>query len=174
MRRFLPLLLAAGLGHAVRGEDRFPAVSGRNLHGETITFPAAFAQQRCTLVIVAYLQQQQETIDPWLPELTRLAKEVDGFDYFELPTIKPVNPVLRWVIYRGMRSGIPSAAARSRTVTLHLDKGPFNETLGVTDENEVRFFLVDDEGRICWRATGERTGEKLDELRRQVAALTGN
>lgn len=174
MKRWFPYLIAFLMGPVIQAADRFPSVSGRDLHGNEVAFPAAFESHRCTLVIVAYFQKQQEIIDPWLPDLAQLSDEFSGFAFYELPTIRRMNFIMRRIIHRGMRSGIPSAAARSRTVTLHLDKGPFNEALGVRDENAVYFFLVDAKGRIHWRATGERTEETLTELRRQVAGLTGN
>lgn len=146
----------------------FPNVAGENLHGETVEFPKVFSRNDCTAVIVAYERAQQEIINPWLPGLVELTKSRRGFEFFELPTIKKMSRLMRWIIYRGMRSGIEESKARSRTVTLHIDKAPFNKALGVTSEEQVYFFLVDPAGRIIWRETGEFNQEKLSQLTREV------
>lgn len=170
MRRLCHWVLGLVLvGSALGAELKvFPAVKGENLHGEEIVFPAALASNTCSVVIVAFLRSQQEIINPWLPGLVDLTKSERGFEFFELPTLKPMNRFTRWVIYRGMRSGIPDDKPRSRTVTLYLDKSKFNRALGVTSEDTVYFFVVDQAGRIRWRCSGGFTEAKFEELKMQV------
>lgn len=148
----------------------FPAVSGENLHGETVSFPAAFKTNTCTVVIVAYARKQQEIIDPWLPELDGLARSIKGFEFYELPTIKEKNRVMRWIIHNGMRSGVKDAAARSRTVTLHIDKTPFNRALGVKDESKIYLLVLDREGRELHRETGVFEKAKFERIKDRVRA----
>ena len=162
----LPLLADASA-------HRFPDVTGRNLHGDEIRFPAAFAERRCTLAIVAYEQKQQEVINPWLPKLIELAKAEAGFDFYELPTIAKMNRVMRWVIYRGMRSGIKDGAGRSRTVTFHIDKEPFNEALGIRNEKQIHLLLVDAKGKVLWRETGSYSDAKFGRLKEAVKVGAG-
>lgn len=173
MKRLCLWVLGLVLAGSVVGAELrvFPAVKGENLHGEEVVFPATLATNACSVVIVAYLRSQQEIINPWLPGLVDLTKSERGFEFFELPTLKPMNRFTRWVIYRGMRSGIPDDKPRSRTVTLYLDKSKFNEALGVTSEDTVYFFVVDHSGRIRWRCSGGFTEAKFAELKTQVRSV---
>jgi len=54
--------------------------------------------------------------------------------------------------------------ARERTITLYIDKDPFKSALGIESEDDIHLFLVDREGEILWRSSGEYTEGKASEL----------
>jgi len=151
----------------------FPNVTGRNLHGEDIAFPKQFASGKHNVVIVAFTQKQQDLVDTWLPELAKLSATNKDLKYYELPTIKKMGRIMRWVIYRGMRSGIDDAGARSRTVTLHIDKGPFKSQLGIKTEQDIFIFLTDNKGRVRWQSQGVYSKEKLAALKGKLQGAAG-
>jgi len=157
------MLLETGPG------STFPSVSGRNLHGDDVSFPNVCAQGRDNVVIVAFFQEQQPLVDTWLPRLARLSADAQGLRYYELPTIKKVNRLLRWTIYTGMRSGIRDYGARSRTVTVHIDKMPFKAQLGIKSEQDIFVFLLDERGRVKWQTQGLFSESKLQELKNNLS-----
>lgn len=146
----------------------FPDTKGRNLHGDTLQFPAAFGKARFNVAIVAFEQEQQPTVDTWLSRLEAVAGERDDFAYYEFPTIKPLGRMTRWLIYKGMRAGIKDSGARSRTVTFHLEKGPFKRALEIDSEAKIHVFLVDRAGRLIWRESGAWSETKWRELRSRM------
>jgi len=77
---------------------------------------------------------------------------------------------MRWMINSGMKSGINDRSARDRTITLYVEKGPFKDALGITDERAIQVLLVDQSGTILWRSTGRFTAEKGAALAAAVAA----
>ena len=81
-------------------------------------------------------------------------EEREDVDYFELPTISRMNAVMRWIIYRGMRSGIKDEGDRARTVTLHIDKEPFKSGLKIDSEESIVLLVVDDKGKVLGRSKG--------------------
>ena len=148
----------------------FPNVTGRNLHGNDVEFPKTFATGKHNVAIVAFTRKQQPLVDTWIPELTSLAATNKDFRYYEMPTIKKMNRVMKWVIYRGMRSGIKDAGTRSRTVTLHIDKEPFKTQLGIKTEKDIFVFLTDDKGKIRWQTQGTFSKGKLRALKARLVA----
>jgi hypothetical protein len=72
--------------------------------------------------------------------------------------------VSRTFINEGMRAGIPDPKARERTVTLYLDKETFKSALDIRSEDEIYLFLVDQQGQVLWRSSGEYTAEKAGQL----------
>lgn len=141
----------------------FPQVSGKDLTGQKFTAPDDFVHQY-SLVIVAFLREQQADVDTWIPPLETLENKRQDFHFYEFPTIKNMNFLAEWFIYQGMRSGIPQESARKRTVTLHIDKGPFKEQLDISQENNIYLFLVNQKGHILWRNSGTWTEEKYKSL----------
>lgn len=141
----------------------FPTVTGKNLTGQTFTFPADLKKD-INLIAVAFQREQQADVDTWILKMEPLEKEYPQFAFFEVPTIREMNPFSRWFIYQGMRSGIPSQQARLRTVTLHIDKEPFKRALGISNENQIYLYLTDREGKILWQTQERWTEEKHQEL----------
>ncbi len=68
----------------------------------------------------------------------------------------------------GMRARIPSKETQRRTITLYIDKTPFKESLGITDEGLIHLFLVTESGTILFSATGEHTEEKAKSLQAAI------
>lgn len=148
-------LLAALILALVFSSDsaRFPAVTSGNLEGRSFTLPRDFDGER-NVVFVAFKREQQRDVDSWVPFVTSLAARVPGVEYYEIPTIKRMVAPMRWMINRGMRSGIDDRGARERTITLYLDTEPFKRALGIAAEEQIHILVVDRVGTVSWRATG--------------------
>lgn len=146
-----------------RDETHFPVVSGFNLNRQELEFPRDF-QGNFNLVIIAFQQPQQAVVNTWIPFVQELEEKFPGFIYYELPTIYEMLAFSRTFINEGMRAGIPDQTARERTITLYLDKATFKSALDISSEGEIHLFLVDHNGSILWRNSGEFTEGKADEL----------
>ena len=85
--------------------------------------------------------------------------------YYELPTIKGMNRMVRWFINNGMRGGIPDKDQRARTITLYIDKEPFKKSLGLGSEDQIYAVLIDKSGKVIWNEAGlysEIKGKSLE------------
>lgn len=142
---------------------KFPDVIGDNLNGETIRIPSQL-KGNVNVLLVPFQMWQQGLVDSWVPFLVHLMENNSSFDFYELPTIRKMNFIVRRVIDGGMRGGIPSRDTRGRTITLYIDKAPFKEALGIPTEDTLYLFLVDREGTILWRESGELSDEKATSL----------
>ena len=147
----------------------FPTVTSENLEGRTLTLPRDFGGAR-NVVFVAFLRKQQDDVDTWVPFVKQALGRHPGNDYYEIPTIKRMIAPMRWMINRGMKGGIDDRSARDRTVTLYIDKAPFKQSLGITDENAIQVLVVDRAGQVLWRTTGAYSEDKAKGLE---AALAG-
>lgn len=146
---------------------RFPDLKASNLEGREFNLPADFAGER-NLVLIAFQREQQEQLDTWLKEMKRFQEVDPGFEYYELPTIEKLNPFMRWFIDTGMRRGIPDKNARARTITLYIDKKPFEESLQLPTEKTVYALLVDRKGNVLWRTEGAFDEAKGESLRKAL------
>ena len=158
------MLLTLALSIALVADTvHFPVVTSTNLEGKTLTLPRDFAGER-NIVFVAFLRKQQDDVDTWVPFVKQLLARTPGTDYYEIPTIKRMVAPMRWMINRGMKGGIDDRSARDRTVTLYIDKDPFKQALGITDENTIHVLVVDRAGHVWWRTTGAFDAGKGQEL----------
>jgi hypothetical protein len=168
------VMSGGGLGLAsdtvVDGGARFPRLIASNLEKRTFTLPDDFEGSR-NLLLVAFQREQQQQVDTWLREMKHFEGLDPEFRYYELPTIQSPNRLVRWFIDTGMRRGIPDKKARSRTITLYIDKKPFLKALGITDESRIYCFLVNRSGQVLWRAEGEFDDSKAVSLRQYIQSL---
>jgi hypothetical protein len=163
-----------GLGLAseaiVNGGAKFPRLIASNLEKRTFTLPDDFEGNR-NLLLVAFQREQQQKVDTWLREMKQFEELDPEFRYYELPTIQSPNWLVRWFIDTGMRRGISDPKARSRTITLYIDKQPFLKALGIADEDRIYGFLVNRSGQVLWRAEGEFDDSKAVSLRKYLQSL---
>jgi hypothetical protein len=147
----------------LRDDPHFPVVSGFNLNRKEYDFPRDFDGD-FNLVIIPFQQYQQQIVNTWIPFVQELEASFPGFIYYELPTIYDMPVLSRTFINEGMRAGIPDQTARERTITLYLNKEVFKTALDIPSEDDIYLFVVDRDGEILWRNTGEYTPEKGDDL----------
>lgn len=151
------------------GGIHFPTVSGSNLERQEFEFPRDFAGE-LNLLFVPFLQPQQLTVNIWIPFAQELEASFPGVIYYELPTIDEMPVLSRTFINEGMRAGIPDPKARQRTVTLYIDTAKFRQAVGISGKNEVHILLVNRQGDILWRTTGDFDPDKGAGLVKAIQA----
>jgi hypothetical protein len=157
---------------ATGAADMFPPVTGANLNGKTFNLPADF-QAPASIVYVAYVRGQQAQVDSWKAFVARAREAHPAIGVYEVPTLSRGDAFFRGFIDGGMRRGIPDVATRAVTITLYIDKRPFNESLGIASEGEIAVLLVKPDGAILWSARGAFDAAKSAGLMAALTAVTG-
>ena len=152
---------------------QFPTVTGSNLQRESFRLPEDLKGE-LNLVMVAFQQWQQSEVDTWIPFAKQLERSHSEVRYYELPTIRRLNVLSRTFINEGMRAGIPDPVARERTITLYVDKGMFRQALQLPSEDHIYVMLLDDQGKVLWRAEGVFTPEMGESLESAVRRACQN
>jgi hypothetical protein len=147
----------------------FPTVSGFNLDRQEFEFPRDF-DGTLNLLFVPFLQPQQTTVDTWIPFAQQLEASFPEVVYYELPTIDQMPVFARTFNNEGMRAGIPDPKARQRTITLYIDTRNFMQATGIPSKEEVHILLVNRQGDILWRTTGDFDQAKGAELVKAIQA----
>jgi hypothetical protein len=165
-RGVLTIILGLSLSAATSltaADATFPTLEAADLNNGKKQLPRGLAGEWNALLI-GFQREQQTEIDTWLPKFPPLVAKRPSLAYYELPVIERTNPLLRWVIQRGMRGGIPDKQQRDRTITLYLDKKAFRETLRIQSEDRICVLLVNRAGEVLWRTEGPATPDKVQSL----------
>jgi hypothetical protein len=139
----------------------FPEVKSKSLAKNIEIIPDS-AKGKVTLIAVAFLRESQSQLDSWLEPFTKEFGNNKAFMFYEIPMISSGYKFMRFIIDRGMRSGIPEPKHK-HVVTLYGDVEKYINELGL-DPSFGYAFLLDKKGRIQWQAEGFSTPEMLDEL----------
>jgi len=149
---------------------KVPHVAGQNLNRDVVRFPEDI-KGRPTLLLIAFHRYQQRDIDTWLRRLDELQSAVPDLNVLELPVLHRSYVVMRPYIDGGMRSGIPDAEARARTITLYTNKKAFREALGLGPEDRIYAVLADSKGAILCVEDGPATDERVEVI---LSACSGS
>lgn len=140
-----------------------PQVIASDLEGKEYSLPKDFTSDK-TIVIFGFSHGQQKAIDTWLPTLKERAKQDAEFSYIEIPVIDNKNAMLRTIIRNGMRTGITESEDRQKTITLFADKDNLLKSLKVSDPQNIEVMVIDKQGIVSRRVSGEYSAEKLSDL----------
>jgi lysophospholipase L1-like esterase len=141
----------------------FPNESGENLGKHPVVLPGDFEGKR-NLVFVAFRHDQQPIIASWTRHDAEFEAAAPGLGVYELPTIKKMGRMIRWMITSGMSGGIPDAATREHTIPLFIDKAPFERALKIDDEGTIYALVLNRAGEVLWRASGPYDDAKGNRL----------
>ena len=146
-----------------RDEFHFPTVSGFYLNRQEFSFPQDLSGE-LNILFVPFLQSQQLVVNIWIPFAQETEAAFPGVVYYELPTVDEMPTLSRMFVNEGMRAGIPDETARERTVTLYINTEKFMDATDIPGKDKVHVLLVNRNGDILWRTTGqfdEAKGESL-------------
>jgi hypothetical protein len=146
----------------------FPEVKAQNLEGKMMTLPNDFSGD-LNLVLIAYERDQQREVDSWLEAAPELFKSYPGVSCYEVPTLGKEYKLAKFFIDRGMRYGISKQERRARTITLYIDKAPFEHALQIENENRIAVLLVDKKGSVLWQEQGLYYDIKGNSLKAALA-----
>ena len=149
---------------------RFPDLAVSDLEGRALTLPHELpAGPR--LVMVAFQRWHTLLLDGWTRVLPPLAAAYPDLTVWEVPALSRAYLPGRFWIDGGMRAGIPDPDARRHTLTAYTDLRGFARDLDLPSFDTVYVLLLDAEGEIVWRTSGEVTEEKATALAEAVASM---
>jgi hypothetical protein len=149
---------------------QFPKVHGNDLTGKSMNIPEDF-QGKYNLIFVPFQMWHQNLITEWAGFVYNLKLEYPILDSYELPILNRRYKFMQSIIDGGMRGGIPSIDTRQHTITLYIDKKPFEKQLNILNEKTVHLFLINKEGSILWHNKGGFTEEKGLELKTVLGTI---
>jgi hypothetical protein len=151
----------------------FPRLATRDLDGREVALPAGLPGE-WTVVIVAFLREQQGLVGSWVPWLEQRAAADPRLGFAELPAIGLQWQPARPVIDGGMAAAIHDQKTRRRTLTVYTDIRRVTVPLHILDRSTIWLFLVDRAGRVRWRGSGGQDAATAAALTAALAELPGH
>lgn len=149
----------------------FPEIEVKSLLGESASFPADLPARR-TIVVAAFLQDQQALVDRWINALVTegvpgTPLDADDLDavVIELPVLPSRYSMARRFIDGGMARTIAVPEVLARTWTAYTNVDEFRTATGIPTKR-VEAMVVTRVGSIVARAHGEPSLLDVDILAR--------
>jgi hypothetical protein len=149
---------------------RFPDLAASDLEGRNITLPDDLpAGPR--LVMIAFQRWHTLLLDGWTRALPPLSAAYPDLTVWEVPALSRAYLPGRFWIDGGMRAGIPDPDARRHTLTAYTDLRALARNLDLPSFDTVYVLLLDAEGEIVWRTSGEVTEDKATALAEAIVSM---
>ena len=121
-------------------DELFPTIFGKNLNKEKKAIPDDFLGVEL-FVIVAFQRWHQNLVDEAISNLEKY--NIENTHYIiEVPVVSELSLLRRMRLNAIMRAGITDFKIRQRTITVYTDKEEFKQNLGIPNEEEIHWFIV--------------------------------
>jgi len=159
------------------GMELFPEIESHSLMGEQFDLPADFPAKR-TVVIAAFLREQQDLVDRWITALADAGVPETPLGLppsaetvvIELPVLSKRYRMVRGRIDGTMRRAIKLEPILARTWTTYTDVEAFRKALNIPTPR-VEVLIVSRLGEVIDRASGEPS--EISVARIAAVALNG-
>ncbi|MGL4404217.1 MAG: hypothetical protein ACRCT6_00530, partial [Notoacmeibacter sp.] len=131
---------------------KMPPVKAADLNEKEVSWPQGLPAKR-TILLFAFERNQQDNIDGWVSGMKLKGSGAPA--WYEVPLINNPGALGRWFIDNGMRSGIKETTDRARVVTVYTKKSAFMKSLGIPNESDVHALVVDRNGDVIVRVSGD-------------------
>lgn len=151
----------------------FPEVKARNLNGLELKIPNDLDNNRATVLVVALKRSHMPMVESWLPHLERMVGEIPGTHFYELPTIPAMYAPVRGIIDNEIvqqHVGVKKVTAE-HTFTVYTNQTAFMKSARIASADTIHIFLLDRQGQVAYRATGEWTEQKGNVLRETILSI---
>ena len=146
---------------------KFPTIEGRNLEFEKYVLPRDLKGE-LNILIIPFQRWHQTLVDEWAYFLDNMIEDKNQVRYYEVPTLSYGYKMMSFMIDGGMQAGIPDKNVRERTITIYVNKSKFRNELKIPNENTVYLFLINKQGDILWRSSGQYSDKRGIELKKYL------
>jgi hypothetical protein len=157
-------------GSSEGADVRFPDLAVSDLEGKGMTLPNDLPSGP-RIVMIAFQRWHTLLLDGWTRVLHPLTAAHPEATVWEVPALSRAYLPGRFWIDGGMRAGIPDPDARRHTLTAYTDLRALARSLDLPSLDTIYVLLLDAEGEIAWRTSGEVTEEKATALAAVVASM---
>ncbi|HEY1760503.1 MAG TPA: hypothetical protein VGG72_34330 [Bryobacteraceae bacterium] len=163
-----PLTLLALMGGALslKAQD-LPVAPAETIDGKKLEFPTALRGSIATCVF-GFGKDSADKVDIWLESLSG-----DNINAWSVVNLETVPAVARGTIRVSMRIGTP-AALRGHSLVISKDYKEWKNILEIQQDNLPVVVLFRADGKIVWKRRGTFSASIADELKAQIANLSGH
>jgi hypothetical protein len=143
--------------------DPFVAES---IDGDPVSYPDGL-DGSFNLVLLGFLRPHQDVLETWQAFTDDLATDDPAFAAYQVPVLAGLPGIAKFGIRAGFRRGVEDELRRRRLNLFFAtdeQKVSLKESLDIATDDEAHAVLIDRQGTVLWRGTGQFTDQKGAEL----------
>ena len=160
-------LISSDAPVAGSGENAFPQFEGTNLLMDSMSVPDDLDGE-LRLIVVAFDRDQQTLMDEWLLSLEELQAAYPELRGYFTPLLPQSAADAALPIIAAVSAAASNDRDRARTIIVFTDVDAFNEILDIPGKDVLQLFLLDENGAILWRGSGNYDPATLESLENSI------
>jgi hypothetical protein len=161
-------LFSGGLTVAQAQSARIPVTHETTFAGTQVTLPNDL-QGRVGVLVLGFSKSSGDMCKAWGQRLAASYPESSGVMYYQMPVLEAVPKLVRGMIVKGIRSGVPESE-RAHFMPTFSDEDEWKKIARYANADDAYVLLVDGDGRVRWQTSGEATDAAFAALKEQVDA----
>jgi hypothetical protein len=142
-----------------------PAITAQALDKTSINLPSQL-QGKVNLLLLSWARDQAPQVETWSAVSQALLHSDPSFRVYRIPVSEPENILFRWWDSASLRTDETDPEMLHWIVPIYTDKDKLRHSLHVqANDHQVLVLLVDQSGRVLWRAQGPSNAANRESLR---------
>lgn len=165
----LKFLLLFFVTSILSSAQSIPAIKAKALDNSEIALPSPGSQQSLIL-IVGFSKQSGKVCEAWSRKISGDYHADPRVAYFSLPVLQSAPSLVRPLIVRGMRKGVPAEELR-RFVPLYSNESDWKKLVNFSAPDDAYLVVATPDGHPVWQAHGPYSDAIYADLKKSVATL---
>jgi len=162
-------LLTAEFGAAQQQGGRIPTVHETSFAGTQVTLPDDL-RGRVGVLVLGFSKKSGDVSKSWGERLEQSYQNSREVMFYEMPVLESVPKLIRGMVLKSMRSGVPEAM-QAHFMPTFSNEAEWKKIAGYANADDAYVLVVDGDGRVRWQTSGKVTDAGFGALKEQVEAL---
>jgi len=149
--------------------ERVPVTHGTKLAGTQVTLPGDL-RGRVGVLVLGFSKSSGDVSKGWGQRLAANYTDSSGVMFYEMPVLESVPKVIRGVVVKSIKSGVPEAQ-QQHFVLLFSDEAEWKRVAHYANADDAYVLVVDGDGVVRWQTSGRVTDAGFAALKEQVGRL---
>jgi hypothetical protein len=125
---------------------------------------------RVGVLVLGFSKSSGDLSKGWGQRLAASYPESSGVMYYEMPVLESVPKLIRSMVLKSMRSGVPEAE-QQHFMPVFSDEAAWKTVTRYSNADDAYVLVVDGDGLVRWQTSGRVTDAGFAALKEQVGAL---
>jgi hypothetical protein len=125
---------------------------------------------RVGVLVLGFSKSSGDVSKGWGQRLAASYAKSSGVVYYEMPVLESVPKLIRGMVVKSIRSGVPEAE-QQHLMPVFSDEAEWKKIARFANADDAYVLVVDGDGRVRWQTSGKVTDAGFAALKEQVGAL---
>ena len=148
---------------------RIPSFQGTTFAGQTVSLPQQ-VKGGVGVLVLGFSKNSGDVCKGWGQRLAESYRDSHDVIYFQMPVLESVPRLIRGMVMRSIRSGVPEAE-QPHFLPVFSNEAEWRTIARYANPDDAYILVVDGQGNVRWQTSGKVTDAGFSALKQQVETV---